>query len=105
MGGAETVTRRRRRAKAIRGPTLYDVARAAGVSTATVSRALFRPELVSEPVHRRVQAAIRTLAYVPNVSAQALSGRRSHVVGAVVSTLDDPLTTQALESLIRELAA
>jgi DNA-binding LacI/PurR family transcriptional regulator len=99
-----TTARRRRRAIATRGPTLHDVARAAGVSAASVSRALSRPELVSEAVHVRVRAAVRTLAYVPNAAAQALSGRSSRLVGAVVSTLDDPVTMLALEALTRELA-
>jgi LacI family transcriptional regulator len=100
-----TTIRRRRQAKANLGPTLHDVARAAGVSSASVSRALTRPELVSEAVHDRVKFAIRTLAYVPNAAAQALSGRRSRLVGAVVPALDDPVTALALEALARELAA
>lgn len=103
--GDVTAIRRRRHAKTTRGPTLYDVARAAGVSSASVSRALTRPELVSEAVHERVTSAIRTLAYVPNAAAQALSGRRSRLVGVVVSSLDDPVTALGLESLTRELAA
>lgn len=98
-------TRRRRRAKASKGPTLHDVARAAGVSSASVSRALSRPELVSEAVLGRVIAAIGHLGYVPNVAAQTLSGRSSRLVGAVASTLNDPVTMQALESLTRELGA
>jgi LacI family transcriptional regulator len=103
--GEVTTIRRRRHAETTRGPTLHDVARAAGVSSASVSRALTRPELVSEAVHDRVKSAIRTLAYVPNAAAQALSGRRSRLVGAVVPALDDPVTALALESLTRELAA
>lgn len=103
MGEVKAI-RRRRHAQTTRGPTLHDVARAAGVSSASVSRALTRPELVSEAVHDRVKSAIRTLAYVPNAAAQALSGRRSRLVGAVVPTLDDPVMALALESLTRELA-
>ena len=96
--------RRRRRAKSNAGPTLRDVARAAGVSTASVSRALSRPALVSQQLLDRVHAASGTLGYVPNAAAQVLSGRPSRLVGAVVSTLDDPLTVLGLEALTRELA-
>jgi LacI family transcriptional regulator len=99
------VARRRRHARENRAPTLHDVARAAGVSTASVSRALSRPELVSEIVHDRVRIAIDSLAYVPNAAARALSGRSARVVGAVVATLDDPVTLLALEALTRELAS
>jgi LacI family transcriptional regulator len=100
-----TATRRRRQTKAPGGPTLHDVAQASGVSPASVSRALSRPELVSEVVQVRVKAAIQALAYIPNAAAQVLSGRPSRLVGAVVSTLGDPVTMAALESLTRELAA
>jgi LacI family transcriptional regulator len=98
------VARRRRHARDNRGPTLHDVARAAGVSTASVSRALSRPELVSEIVRDRVRVAIDALAYIPNAAARALSGRSACVVGAVVSTLSDPVTLLALEAMTRELA-
>ena len=99
-----TPRKRRRHAKASVAPTLRDVARAASVSTASVSRALSRPELVSEEVRGRVRAAVRTLAYVPNAAAQALSGRPERLVGAVVTTLGDPPTMLALEALSLELA-
>jgi len=101
----DITTVRRRQARVARGPTVHDVARVAGVSSASVSRALSRPDLVSAAVHERVTAAIQALAYVPNAAAQALSGRPSRLVGVVVSTLDDPVLVLALESLARELAA
>jgi LacI family transcriptional regulator len=103
--GEITTVRRRRHAPIRRGPTLHDVARVAGVSSASVSRALSRPELVSVAVHERVAAAILALDYVPNSAAQALSGRPSRLVGVVVSSLDDPVVALELESLARELAA
>ena len=96
--------KRRRHAKASLAPTLRDVARAASVSTASVSRALSRPDLVSEELRGRVRAAVHTLAYVPNAAAQALSGRPERLVGAVVTTLGDPPTMLTLEALSLELA-
>ena len=102
---SETTATRRRRTQPNRGPTLHDVARTAGVSTASASRALSRPDLVSEELRERVMAARQTLAYVPNIAAQVLSGRPSRLVGAIVSSLNDPLTAISLEALTRELAA
>ena len=96
--------KRRRHAKVSVGPTLRDVAHTASVSTASASRALSRPELVSEEVRDRVAVAARALAYVPNAAARALSGRPARVVGAVVTTLSDPPTMCALEALGLELA-
>jgi LacI family transcriptional regulator len=101
----EIATTRRRHVNPDGGPTLHDVARMAGVSTASASRALSRPDLVSEELRDRVMAAIHTLAYVPNAAAQTLSGRPARLVGAVISTLDDPVTMLGLEALTRELAA
>ncbi len=104
LGEFEAPRRRRQRGHDAR-PTLHDVARVAQVSTASASRALTRPDLVSEALHARVMAASQALAYVPNAAAQALSGHPPRMVGAVVAALDDPLTALGIESLTRELAA
>jgi len=68
-------------------PTVEDVAVAAGVSTATVSRALRMPERVSPDLRRRVEGAVARLRYVPNASAKALSTLRTGVVAIVVADL------------------
>src|ERR1700682_4401014 len=79
------VVRSRRRARrASDVPSLADVARAAKVSTASASRALARPELVSEAVRARVSDAASRLGYVANVAARSLSTHRSGLVGAVL---------------------
>lgn len=66
---------------------LRDVAKAAGVSTATVSRAINKPEVVSEELRLRIEAVIEHLGWVPDAAARALSTRRSGAVGAVFPTL------------------
>lgn len=63
--------------------TLYDVARAAGVSTATVSRVIHGLDSVRVETRARVRAIIEELGYVPNAAAQSLSRRRKEVVGLV----------------------
>lgn len=85
------------------GATLGDVARAAGVSTASASRALGRPEAVSAPVRERVLAAARRLNYIPNLAARTLAGRRSGVVGLLVDNLSEPLAAAVACSLDRAL--
>lgn len=84
---------------------LSDVASMAGVSPATVSRVLNRPEKVGQDLRERVQAAAATLGYVPDAAARALASRRSRTIGAVVPTLDNPIFAtgvQGLESRLNE---
>jgi LacI family transcriptional regulator len=63
--------------------TLYDVARVAGVSTATVSRVLHGLDRVRESTRVRVTQVIEELGYVPDGAAQSLSRRRKDVIGLV----------------------
>jgi len=63
--------------------TLYDVARLAGVSTATVSRVVHGQDRVRESTRQRVRQAIEELGYVPDGAAQSLSRRRKDVIGLV----------------------
>jgi LacI family transcriptional regulator len=86
-------------------PSLADVARAAKVSTASASRALARPELVSETVRARVSDAAARLGYVANAAARSLSTRKSGLVGAVLSDPADPVVLHMLEAAERSLSA
>jgi LacI family transcriptional regulator len=74
-----------REAEASRAPavTLYDVARRAGVSTATVSRVVHGQDRVRAATRARVQQVIEELGYVPDGAAQSLSRRRKNVIGLV----------------------
>ena len=99
------VPSRRRARRASDVPSLADVARAAKVSTASASRALARPELVSEAVRARVSDAASQLGYVANVAARSLSTHRSGLVGAVLSDASDPIALQMLEAAERSLSA
>ncbi len=69
---------RRRRA------TIYDVARHAGVSIATVSRHIKGFTAISGPTRQRVEEAIRKLSYHPSIVATSLALRRRHSVGLIV---------------------
>ena len=63
--------------------TLYDVARIAGVSTATVSRVVHGQDRVRDSTRARVRQVIEQLGYVPDGAAQSLSRRRKHIIGLV----------------------
>jgi len=86
-------------------PTLEDVARAAGVSTATVSRALNRPDAVRPALRETVLAAVARLGYVPHAGARALTLRRSGTVGVIVPTIDNAIFASGLQAFQRRMAA
>ncbi|MEM9166798.1 MAG: LacI family DNA-binding transcriptional regulator [Planctomycetota bacterium] len=65
-------------------PLITDVAKRAGVSTATVSRVANSPELVSPATAQRVRQAMQQLGYRPNGFAKALITRSSRVLGIVL---------------------
>lgn len=70
--------------------TIRDVAREAGVSISTVSRALAAPERVAEPTRSSVQAIAARLGYRPNRNARGLITGRSGSIGLVVPDLENP---------------
>jgi DNA-binding LacI/PurR family transcriptional regulator len=72
------------------GPTLEDVARAAGVSRATVSRVVNGATNVSADVQRAVRDAIAAVGYVPNLAARQLITGRSGVIALVMSIVPEP---------------
>ncbi len=80
-----------------------DVARLAGVSTATVSRAVNTPERVDARTLGLVRDAVRQLRYVPHGAASALRSAKSRMVGAVVPSFDYALyarTTSAMQAVL-----
>ncbi len=93
----------RQRAFAARNVSLGDVARHAGVSTATVSRVLNNPEKVAAKSRMAVNASIELLGYIPDGAARALASRHSRIIGAIVPTLDNALFAAGIQSLQRRL--
>jgi LacI family transcriptional regulator len=83
---------------------LSDVARAAGVSLATASRALAGSDLVLPDTRERVRNSAALLGYVPHGAARALASRRSRTIGAVLPTIDNPIFASATQALSRALA-
>lgn len=81
-----------------KAPTLEDVAAAAGVSTATVSRCLNTPDKVVEKTRRRVLAAVEALGYAPNFSARALVAKRTQTIGAVIPSMENAVFAEGIQA-------
>jgi LacI family transcriptional regulator len=85
--------------------TSHDVARAAGVSQATVSRVLSGSAKVSPATRDRVLDALRQTGYTPNLVARAMRTRRTGTVGVVVASITNPFYPEVIEAISEELAA
>lgn len=68
--------------------TIYDVANEAGVSKSTVSLVINGSQLVKPETQRKVNEAIRTLGYVPNMSARSLTTKKTNILGVLILTDD-----------------
>lgn len=84
---------------------MEDVARAAGVSLVTVSRAINHPDKLAAETLAAVRAAIERLGYVPNLMAGSLASNRSRIVAAIVPTIANLVFSETVEALTRTLAA
>jgi len=84
-------------------PTIADVAKRAGVSTATVSRCLSFPDRVSARTKERVLFAIKELGYTPNFGAKALASKRTNTVGAVIPTMENAIFARGIQAFQEEL--
>lgn len=79
--------------------TILDVARVAGVSPATVSRALNNSSRVSDDLADRVRAAADELGYRPNATAQGLVRGSTQTIGVIVPDLSNPFFPEILKSV------
>ncbi len=87
-----------------RSVTIMDVARASGVSGATVSRVLSGYEFVKESTRNRVMDAVEHLGYVANLQARSLAGGRSRIIGLLVPNLDNGYVGTITRGIDQELA-
>ncbi|PTX56333.1 LacI family transcriptional regulator [Litoreibacter ponti] len=79
-------------------PTLDDVAKKAGVSTATVSRCLNTPDRVVKATRERVMEAVKSLGYTPNFAARVMAAKRSFTMGAIIPTMDNAIFARGLQA-------
>ena len=85
--------------------TLIDVARVAGVSPITVSRALNQPELLTEKTLAKVAAAVLATGYVKNMVAGALASNRSKLVALLLPTIANTIFADTVQAATDTLTA
>jgi LacI family gluconate utilization system Gnt-I transcriptional repressor len=78
---------------------MRDVARKAGVSVMTVSRALNDPDKVSKEMRLRVRAVVDEIGYVPNRLARSLSSNRSNVIGLIIPSIRNSLFAETIKGI------
>ncbi|WP_371169613.1 LacI family DNA-binding transcriptional regulator [Aliiroseovarius sp. 2305UL8-7] len=86
-------------------PTLDDVARLAGVSTATVSRCINTPDRVIESTRNKVTTAINRLGYSPNFGARVMAAKRTNTIGAIIPTMENAIFARGLQAFQEGLRA
>lgn len=79
--------------------SIVDIARRAGVSHSTVSRALAGSPLVNRDTKQRIQALAREMGYTPSAVARAMSTGRTHTLGLVVTTIADPFVAEVVRGI------
>jgi len=82
------------------GLTIYDVAKAAGVSTATVSNVLNKRGKVGRQTRALVLSTVKRLGYLPNIHARRLASRSTRILGIVVSDIENPFFPEVIKSFL-----
>ena len=84
--------------------TLEDVARIAGVSTATVSRCLNNPSSVKGETRLKVDSTIQKIGYAPNFGAQALASKKTKIIGAIIPTMENAIFATGIQAFQEALS-
>ncbi len=79
--------------------SIKDIARAAGVSHSTVSRALAGSTLINPETRTRIRRLAREMGYSPDATARSLVMGRTLTIGVVVTTIADPWSAQVVEGI------
>lgn len=87
----ERVARESKRSRGGSAPTIYDIAKLAGVNPSTVSRALSQPGRINVKTEERIQAAAKELNYRVNPIARALPTGRTNTLGLFVADITNPM--------------
>ncbi len=82
--------------------TIVDIARLAGVSNITVSRAFSKPELVSRETREKIFAIAKQLNYSPNIFARSLKNNDSRIIGVVSDSTRNHTIMVAMQTLFAE---
>ncbi len=87
-----------------RSATLEDVAKIAGVSTATVSRCLNNPSRVKAATLLKVESTIQKIGYAPNFGAQALASNQTKIIGAIIPTMENAIFATGIQAFQEALS-
>lgn len=79
--------------------SIKDIARAAGVSHSTVSRALRNSPLVKPETAAYIRQLAQEMGYIPNVIAQSLVTQRTYTIGVIVTSISDPFVDRIVEGI------
>lgn len=82
--------------------SIKDIAKAAGVSYSTVSRALHDSPLISIEVREQIQKLAGSMGYTPNALAQSLQSKQTNSVGLVITTISDPFFADVVNGVEEE---
>ena len=85
--------------------TSIDVAKLAGVSQATVSRAMNHPQSVPETTRQRILAAAQKLNYSPNAIARSLVSNKTNLIGVIVADFQNPFYSSFVYSISERFSA
>ena len=79
--------------------SIYDIAKKAGVSPSTVSRALEDHPRIGATTRKRIQELAREMDYVPSTVAKSLSANKTWTIGMVLATISDPFMGRVVEGV------
>lgn len=85
-------------------PTIYEIAKKVGVSTATVSRVLNDSPRVSDKTKKRILKAMREMNYAPRLTARKLASSKPELVGVIVPSFTTPYFNEVLKGIKDEIS-
>lgn len=83
--------------------TIKDIARAAGVSHTTVSRALHDYPALAQSTVKKIKSLAESMGYIPSAAARGLKTHRTNTLGVILSNIDDPYFSEILQGIEDEL--
>ena len=84
--------------------TIEDIAQAAGVGIATVSRTLNHPEIVRQDTRDKIMKVVNDLGYIRSGAARALASKQTYAVGAIIPTLNNAIFAACMDGFERVLS-
>jgi DNA-binding LacI/PurR family transcriptional regulator len=79
--------------------TIYHIAKAAGVSTATVSKVLNNTGRISDKTAKKILKIVDELRYSPNILASAMKGKHTYQIALLIPDMDNPIYAQFLKHI------